>query len=321
MNFRPKRLSELYGPGQFGLSIEIFPPKTTKGDDTLFRTLDRLTQYGPAFVSCTYGAGGGTRERTIDLCERIQRRYQVTATAHLSCVGATRSDLAELVDQIHRRGIRNIMALRGDPPEGQSVFQPVPGGLAHANELVELIRQRHREMGIGVAGYPEKHKEAPDLQTDLLHLKRKVDAGADAVFTQLFYVNENFFRFRDLCERLGIHVPVVPGLMPVTEYRRIQRITELCGAQFPTDLAARLEAAQNDPTAQFQIGVDFAIEQCRQLMAEGVPGLHFYVLNRSEACERILEALGFPTKDDTSGQPAEASDGRDQSGSPVDLAG
>ena len=163
---------------------------------------------------------------------------------------------------------------------------------ARGNELVELIRARHPEVGIGVAGYPEKHTEAVDFETDLANLKRKVDAGADAVFTQLFYVNENFYRFRDACEKIGITAPIIPGIMPITEFARIQRITAMCGAAFPDDLSHRLQAAQDDKQAQFEIGVEYAIEQCRELKSSGVPGMHFYVLNKSHACQRILKALG-----------------------------
>ena len=287
------RIGEIYKGGQFGLSIEIFPPKTAAGDETLFQTLDRLSVYRPSFVSCTYGAGGSTRNRTVELCVEIQRRYKLAATAHFTCVGSTREELLEWLGFAESKGIRNIMALRGDPPEGQERFQAVEGGLQHANELVALIREHHSEMGIGVAGYPEKHLEAPDAQTDLDNLKRKVDAGADAVFTQLFYVNKNFFEFRERFHQVGIAVPLVPGIMPITEFARIQRITAMCGAVFPTDLAQKLEAVQDDKQAQFEIGVEHAIEQCRELIAQDIPGIHFYALNRSKACERILKSLGM----------------------------
>ena len=286
------RIAEFYRPGQFGLSIEVFPPKTPRGDAALWETVERLTPFQPAFVSCTYGAGGTTRLRTIDICREIQERFGLTATAHFTCVGSTRDELCEWLDSAVDAGIGNIMALRGDPPQGSQGFRPMEGGLAHANELVELIRGRHPEIGIGVAGYPEKHTEAVDFETDLANLKRKVDAGADAVFTQLFYVNENFYRFRDACEKIGITAPIVPGIMPITEFARIHRITTMCGAVFPDDLSHRLQAAQDDKQAQFEIGVEHAIEQCRRLKSSGVPGMHFYVLNKSHACQQILEALG-----------------------------
>ncbi|MFQ5734769.1 MAG: methylenetetrahydrofolate reductase [NAD(P)H] [Planctomycetaceae bacterium] len=289
----PVRIAEIYKTGSFGLSIEIFPPKTPAGDDALFATLNTLSRYRPAFVSCTYGAGGSTRERTLELCVEIQNRYGLTATSHFTCVGSTRAELVDWLEQAVNNGIANIMALRGDPPEGQEAFKPVAGGLRYANELVALIRERFPNLGIGVAGYPEKHQEAPDAQTDLDNLKRKVDAGADAVFTQLFFINRNFFEFRERYARAGIAVPLIPGIMPITSYARIKRITAMCGAIFPDDLAAKLEAVRDDKDAQFQIGVDHAIAQCRDLMDAGVPGIHFYALNRSQACAKILEALGF----------------------------
>ncbi len=287
------RISEIYRPGTFGLSIEIFPPKTTDGDASLFENLDRLAKYQPAFVSCTYGAGGSTRTRTVELCTEIQRRYGIAATAHFTCVGATRDQLREWLTYASQQGVGNIMALRGDPPQGQEDFRHVAGGLRNANELVELIRSEFPELGIGVAGYPEKHPQATDLADDLQNLKRKVDAGADAIYTQLFYVNAHFYRFRDECRRLGVEIPIVPGIMPITEFARIKRITAMCQTAFPAELARRLEAVQDDKQAQFEIGVDFAIQQCRELIEAGVPGIHFYALNKSHACEMILNALDY----------------------------
>jgi methylenetetrahydrofolate reductase (NADPH) len=287
------RIGDIYRQGKFGLSMEVFPPKTANGDATLHQALARLAAYQPAFISCTYGAGGSTRHRTLDWCADIQEQFAITATAHLTCVDSSRAEMLEWLAAAHERGIRNIMALRGDPPQGQSAFQTVKGGLQHANELVTLIREQLPDVGIGVAGYPEKHPEAADAAVDLDNLKRKVAAGADAVFTQLFYVNDNFFAFRDRYERAGIQVPLIPGIMPITEFARIKRITSLCGAVFPRDLADRLEAVQDDKAVQLQIGVEHAVRQCRQLIEQGVPGLHFYVLNRSGACEQILNALNI----------------------------
>lgn len=285
------RIGDIYRTQRFGLSIEIFPPKTEAGDAALFETLRRAAVYRPAFVSCTYGAGGSTRHRTLDICDRIQREYQLTATGHFTCVGSTRDELVEWLDQANERGLHNIMALRGDPPAGETNFKAVEGGLKNAHELVSLIRERFPHFGIGVAGYPEKHPEASDLETDLQHLQRKVAAGADAIFTQLFYVNDHFFSFRDRCQKLGITCPIVPGIMPITEFARIKRITALCKSEFPSALAAKLERVQDDAQAQFKIGVEYAIEQCQQLIAAGVPGIHFYVLNRMDACSQILDAL------------------------------
>lgn len=288
------RIRDIYGQRGFGLSFEIFPPKSAEGDDALFEHLAQLVTHEPAFISCTYGAGGSTRNRTVELCEQIQSRFGVTATAHFTCVGSTRQQLLDWLEYAHARGIANIMALRGDPPQGAERFEAIAGGLQFANELVELIRGHYPQTGIGVAGYPEKHPEAPDAPSDLQNLKRKVDAGADAVFTQLFFVNENFLKFRDVAEQAGISVPLIPGIMPITEFSRIKRITSLCGAVIPPELAARLEEVQDDKEAQIEIGVEHAIRQCQQLIDAGVPGIHFYVLNKSEACEQILEALQLP---------------------------
>lgn len=289
------RIKDIFQQTPFCLSFEIFPPKTEKGDVALFEHLGRLVEFQPSFVSCTYGAGGSTRNRTVELCQEIHRRFDVTPTAHFTCVGSTREELIAWLELADRAGIANIMALRGDAPQGERQFRAVEGGLRYANELVELIRSRYPDMGIGVAGYPEKHVEAPDAATDLANLKRKVEAGADAVFTQLFFINENFFRFRDAYEAAGIDVPLVPGIMPITEFSRIKRISGMCGALFPKELASRLEEVQEDKQAQFDIGVEHAVRQCRELIDAGAPGIHFYVLNKSEACERILSGLNLPT--------------------------
>ena len=287
------RIRDVYSK-RFGLSIEVFPPKSEQGDTALWETLGHLQRFQPAFVSCTYGAGGSTRNRTVDICRTIQDRFGLTATAHFTCVGSRRDELLDWLTLATGSGIGNIMALRGDPPQGTTDFRPVEGGLRYANELVTLIRSHHPEMGIGVAGYPEKHPEASDSSVDLTNLKRKVDAGADAVFTQLFYNNESFLRFRDACAAAGITIPIVPGIMPITEFARIKRITSMCGAAMPGELAGRLEAAQEDAGAQFEIGVEYAIEQCRALIAAGVPGIHFYVLNKSQATSAVLRAVKLP---------------------------
>lgn len=287
------RISELYQSGTFDLSVEIFPPKSEKGDANLFKTLEELIGYQPAFVSCTYGAGGSTSKRTIELCKIIQDRFQTPATAHFTCVVSTREELIEWLKNASEAGINNIMALRGDPPEGQETFIPADGGLRYANELVALIREHFPKMGIGVAGYPEVHPDAVDAKTDLANLKRKVDAGADAVYTQLFFNNSCFHDFRERCVQAGIHCPIIPGIMPITEFKRIQRITAMCNSTLPVELKSKLESVQDDSTAQFEIGVEYAIKQCQELIDDGVPGIHFYALNRSPACKRIFEALGF----------------------------
>lgn len=277
----------------FCLSIEMFPPKTDQGEASLRKHLEKLTRYSPGFISCTYGAGGSTQSKTLEWCRWIQGDLNQTATAHFTCVGSTRDELLQWLGRAEEAGVHNIMALRGDPPDGQADFKPIDGGLSYANELVALIREHHPNFGIGVGGYPEKHPEAPDMASDLANLKRKVDAGADAIYTQLFYVNDSFLKWRDDCVAAGIEIPIVPGIMPITDFARINRITAMCGSEFPTALASRLEAVKDDKEAQFEIGVEYAIEQCRELIDAGVPGIHFYVLNKSKAAERILDALEF----------------------------
>ncbi len=275
----------------FGVSFEIFPPRSEQGDVSLIEHLDQLMSRTPAFVSCTYGAGGSTQTRTIELCRLIQERWNTPATAHFTCVGATQNALLDWLHGAYQSGIRNIMALRGDAPAGAEEFKPVEGGFKYANQLVSLIREHYSEFGIGVAGYPEKHPEAPSLEHDLTCLKRKVDAGADAIYTQLFYMNEHFLRFRDSAEAAGIHVPIVPGIMPITEFARVKKIVSLSGTAIPPELLSSLESVQEDKQAQFDIGVDYTTKQCQELIDEGIPGIHFYVMNRSEATLRILDAL------------------------------
>lgn len=273
------------------ISIEVFPPKTPKGEENLFEALDAYRPFRPAFISCTYGAGGSTQQHTLDLCQRILAEQQVPTTAHLTCVGSTKQELTDWLAKAVESGITNIMALRGDPPQGSDEFVQVEGGLKYANELVELIKSVQPSLGIGVAAYPEKHQEAPSLEVDMQNLKRKVDAGADAAFTQLFFENSHFFSFREKFEAMGCSIPLVPGIMPITGFKRIQRITTMCGTYFPPELASKLEAVEDDAEAQFEIGVEFAIKQCRELLDQGVPGIHFYALNKSDACQKILAGL------------------------------
>lgn len=284
-------LSRCYSSDSFGISIEVFPPKTPQGDQQLFQTLDQLRPYQPRFVSCTYGAGGSTRARTLDICREIGERTGLHTTAHLTCVGATPEQLVEWLSEARRLGVANIMALRGDAPKDRPPGTAPAGGLEYAKDLVELIRANFPEFGIGVAGYPEKHPEAKCLDTDMSHLKAKVDAGADAIYTQLFFVNDHFFRFRERAERAGIRVPIVPGVMPLTDQTQVGRVVALSGADVPTSLRDRLRSAGDDLEAQCTVGVEHAIEQCSDLRRQGAPGLHFYALNKARACERILAAM------------------------------
>jgi methylenetetrahydrofolate reductase (NADPH) len=295
------KLSSIFAE-RFGLSFELFPPKTVQGEQTLFEHLAQLLAFQPDFITCTYGAGGTTREKTMEIISRVKAEHQIPVASHLTCVGATREDLHNYLAEAQRRGIDFIVALRGDPPKGQSEFQVTEGGLRYANELVELIRESFPDFGIAVAGYPEVHQEAPSPEADLENLKRKVDAGADIVVTQLFYDNADFFQFRERYDRAGIQVPLVPGILPVTNLPQIQRITSLCGACLPEGLVSRM-SANDDPDWQFQVGVEYAIEQVQGLLEQQIPGLHFYVLNKSPATCQVLKAIGHPRHASLANEP------------------
>lgn len=286
-------LSHAYGPGKFGLSFELYPPKTETAEAELFEHVAELMAFRPDYITCTYGAGGSTREKTLDIVERVRRDFQGATASHLTCVGATVEQLRDYLTEAEKRGVSNIVALRGDPPKGETEFRQVAGGLRYANELVALIKAEFPQFGIVVAGYPEKHLEAPSLDVDLQNLKRKVDSGADAVVTQLFYRNADFFEFRRRCEQLGIKVPIIPGILPVTNLAQIKRITSLCGAQLPDDFRNDLDRCGTDAEAQFEVGVAFAVKQVRELIASGIPGIHFYVLNKSNATGRVLREVAL----------------------------
>ena len=285
------KFSDAYAPDKFGLSFELFPPKSPSAEAALWSHLDELMAYRPNLVTCTYGALGSTRDKTLEIVTEVRRRYDCAVASHLTCVGSTVDQLRAYLNEAHERGVQNIVALRGDPPRGETAFRPVAGGLSFASELVKLVRGEFPQFGIAVAGYPETHQEAPSAEVDLENLKRKVAAGGDVVITQLFYDNADFFRFRDRAKALGISAPIVPGIMPITNRAQIQRITSMCKARLPGELVASLAEAGDDETAQFEVGVEHAIEQVRGLMAAGIPGVHFYVLNKSPATIRVLEAV------------------------------
>ena len=272
------------------ISFELFPPKTPAGEKNLYANVESLMKFKPDFITCTYGAGGSTQDKTLEIIEEVKKRFEVPVASHLTLVGSSVDDLRRYLETAKKQSVDYIVALRGDPPKGETSFQQAEGGLRYANELVDLISAEFNDFGVLVAGYPEKHIEAPSLEVDLENLKRKVDAGADAIVTQLFYDNEDFFRFRDLCDKQGIKVPVVPGLLPVTSLKQIQRITSMCGAKLPKQFIDELSKDDSEE-AQFEAGVEFAIQQTQDLVNAGVAGLHFYVLNRSVATSRILEAV------------------------------
>tara|TARA_B100000686_G_scaffold339339_1_gene413255 strand:- start:816 stop:1679 length:864 start_codon:yes stop_codon:yes gene_type:complete len=283
-------LAAIYQQQKVIISCELFPPKTPQGDAALFRHVAKLMEQKPAFVTCTYGAGGSTRDKTLDVVQAVKRDFSVPVASHLTCVGASVDQLREFLQEALERGVDHIVALRGDPPDGVDAFRPVEGGLRYANELVALIRNEFPQFGVAVAGYPETHREAASPEADLQNLVRKVGTGADVVLTQLFYDNQSFFTFRDRCRGLGIEVPIVPGILPITNLSQIKRITALCGAVLPDALLQQL-AARDDADSQYRVGVDFATQQVAELVKGGVPGIHFYVLNKSLATCEVLERV------------------------------
>ena len=281
-------LSDAYTAGRFGLSFELFPPKTPESEAAMWRTVDDLMAFEPSLITCTYGAGGSTRGTTLDVLKGVLARHDLPVASHLTCVGSTVDDLRAYLGEAAAAGVTAIVALRGDPPKGETAFRQAEGGLRYAAELVALIKEEFPEFGVLVAGYPETHQEALSPEADLENLRRKCAAGGDVIVTQLFYDNADFFRFRDRCEALGITAPIVPGVMPVTNYAQIRRIATLCKARLPDSFTRAFEAAGDDEAAQFEAGVEFATRQVRELLDAGVPGIHFYVLNKSPATVRVL---------------------------------
>lgn len=284
------KIKDLFGRGYPLFSFEFFPPKDDAGVASLFETIQRLHDLAPSFVSVTYGAGGSTRRKTIDLTKKIKQETGIEAMAHLTCVGHSRAEIAAILDEIEAAGIENVMTLRGDPPRGETQFVPHPDGFRHADELVRFIRAK-KSFCLGVAGYPEGHPEAPDKETDLQNLKRKVEAGADFIVTQLFFDNSDYFDFVSRARRSGVELPIIPGIMPITDVSQIKRFTQLCGAAIPAALLAELEAVDGRKEAVIEVGIRYATRQCEELLRGGAPGIHFYTLNRSLSTRTILTEL------------------------------
>jgi len=281
------KIQSLFGKDQLVFSFEFFPPKNDAGADALFQTIETLKQLTPSFVSVTYGAGGSTRRKTIEITERIKREIGIEAMAHLTCVGHSRGEILTLLEELEAAGIENIMALRGDPPKGETNFVPHPDGFRYASELVNFIRSQ-KSFCLGVAGYPEVHPEALSKEADLANLKRKVEAGGQFVVTQLFFDSKYYFDLLQRTEAAGIHVPIVPGIMPITNVAQIKRFTQMCGAKIPRDLMAELEAVEGNNEAVVQVGIQHATNQCEDLLRGGAPGIHFYTLNKSLATRTIF---------------------------------
>jgi len=276
--------------GEPVFSFEFFPPKTDEGERNLQEALGTLRHLDPSFVSVTYGAGGSTRGRTIDITKSIKQDLGVEAMAHLSCVGATREELVEILDEVRDAGIDNVLALRGDPPRGETEWRPTPGGLSYSTELARLISERY-DFCVGAACFPEVHPEAPDLAHDLRFLREKLDAGARFLITQLFFDNALYFDFVAKARTAGIDVPIIPGIIPITDAQQIKRFTSMCGASIPAGLLAALDARTDRPEAVLELGVAYATLQCADLLRRGAPGIHFFTLNRSPATRAILSAL------------------------------
>jgi len=273
------------------ISCEFFPPKTDKGERNLWACLNALKAIRPAYVSVTYGAGGSTQDRTKRIVMRIRQETGLSPIAHLTCVGSTKQQLRALLDEYRQAGIENILALRGDPPEGMDRFEAVHGGFAHATDLIAFIRA-HNGFCIGCATYPEGHPESPNgVADDIRYLKMKQDLGAEYAITQYFFDNDHYFRFREQAERNGVTIPIIPGIMPITNFDQIERFSAMCGASIPDWLSKRMAPIRSDLAAVKQLGIELAIRQCQQLLDADVKGLHFYTLNKAEATIAIVNAL------------------------------
>ena len=279
----------LAGPGPV-FSFEFFPPKTEEGERNLYEALEELRNLEPSFVSVTYGAGGSTRSKTIEIVKRIKAEYGLEAMAHFTCVAATETQLRETLDELAGVGVDNVLALRGDPPRGQMEWTMTEGGFEYSYELVSLIRGRYPFV-IAAACFPETHIHATSPEEDLEHLAQKVQAGVDFLITQMFFDNERYFDFLDRARAIGITVPIVPGILPITHIGQLERMAEMCGASIPTELRRELQARADQPQAVTHFGVAHATLQCAELLERGVPGIHFYTLNRSPATRAILSAL------------------------------
>jgi methylenetetrahydrofolate reductase (NADPH) len=284
------RIDQILDEHQPVFSFEFFPPKTEKGEANLRAALDDLKDDQPSYVSVTYGAGGSTRDKTVEIVKSIKQDYGIEAMAHFSLVGQSVDGLRRQLDEIAEAGIDNVLALRGDPPAGEDEWIAHPEGLEYSVELIEILKAEY-DFCIGAACFPEVHPDAPSAEEDLKYLKRKVDAGANFLITQLFFDNRDYFNFVDEARAVGIDVPIIPGIWPVTDYKQIKRIAALCKSRFPQRFESELEERKDDPSATTSLGVAYATLQSADLLANGAPGVHFYTLNKSPATRAILAAL------------------------------
>jgi len=285
------RIGEAYEGERPVFSFEFFPPKTDVGAANLMRAAADLKEaVQPDFISVTYGAGGTTRDRTFEVVTQIHKDLRIRTMAHQTCVAATKNHIASNIERLWNAGIINVLALRGDPPEDEESFTPPENGYSHASDLIEWIRE-NTEMEVGAACYPENHPESPDAEDDMKWTAHKVDVGASFLISQLFFDNSRYFDFVERARESGVKVPIVPGIMPITNVSQIERFTKMCGAHIPEDLRERLHSVADDPAVVMATGIEHAITQCRELLERGAPGLHFYTLNKSHATRSILAAL------------------------------
>lgn len=284
------RITEALAGPEPVFSFELFPPKTPEGLEQLLGTVETLRALGPDYVSVTYGAGGATRDGTVEISERIKSEHEIETMAHLSCVGETREGLSEILDRFAEAGVENVLALRGDPPRGEGAFAATEGGFASATELTEFITSGW-DFTVGGACFPEVHPEAQSLDDDLNYLKTKVDAGASFLITQLFFDNDAYWSFVDAARERGIDVPIIPGVIPIASYAQVARICSLCDATIPPELDQALDAMGGDLEAEALLGVAYASRQCEELLAGGAPGIHFIALNRAPGTRAVLSAL------------------------------
>lgn len=284
------KIIDIIKRNSFIFSYEFFPPKTEEGMVNLFHTIGELKRLNPGYISVTYGAGGGTRDKTVDIVARVKDELGIESMAHLTCVGHSKNEIREILNQMRDRGIENIIALRGDPPKTESCFRAQREGFRYANELTELIKSSYN-FCIAVAGYPEGHVESPDKETDWNFLEKKVSSGADFIITQLFFNNSDFFFFEKKMREKGIDIPIIPGIMPITNFDQIVKFTQMCGAKIPEKVFEDLHSIKENSEAIQNYGIDYATQQCEELIAHGVPGIHFYTLNKSNATREIVKNL------------------------------
>ena len=286
------KIADIFKQKQRTYSYEFFPPRTDKGKSKLIEETARdYTQLKPDWFSVTYGAGGSTREATMEIVDELQRRYKVPVMHHFTCVGHSTERLKQVIQEMKRRNIRNILALRGDAPEGQKDWRPEPGGLEYCYQLIEVIREHGDFFSIGVAGFPEGHIDCPDKETDSKYLKIKQDHGAEFVITQLFFDNKDYFEYLERTKRIGVNIRIIPGILPIVSYQKLLKFCATCGANIPQAVHDIFKPLDGDDQATYKAGVEFAVKQCNDLLAGGAPGLHFYSLNKIEPTREIFSRI------------------------------